>query len=51
MATIAEYGSNRGGERREEQPTFVFKEIAHLCAPGQDELRDIFDDLGLVLGR
>lgn len=31
--------------------TFVFEEVAHARAPGQDDLRDILDDLGLLLGR
>ena len=30
---------------------FIFKEVAHACSPGEDELGDIFDDLGLVFGR
>ena len=31
--------------------TFVFKKIAHSSASGKDKLRNIFDDLGLLLGR
>lgn len=31
--------------------TFVFKKVAHPGAPGQDQLGDILDNLGLVLGR
>lgn len=31
--------------------TFVLEEIAHARAPSQHELRDILNDLGLVLGR
>jgi hypothetical protein len=29
-------------------PTFVFQEVAHASAASEDELRDVFDDLGLV---
>jgi hypothetical protein len=32
-------------------PTFVFQEVAHASAAGEDELRDVFDNLGLVFGR
>ena len=32
-------------------PTFVLEEVAHACAAGEDKLRDVFDDLGLVFGR
>lgn len=31
--------------------TFVFEEIAHACPSGQNQLRDIFDDLCFVLRR
>lgn len=31
--------------------TFVFEEVAHAGAPRENELRDILDDLCLVLGR
>jgi len=30
---------------------FVLEKIAHAGTAGEDELRDIFDDLGFVLGR
>ena len=30
--------------------TFIFQEIAHPCPPCQHELRDILNDLGLLLG-
>lgn len=30
--------------------TLVFQEVAHACAPGQDSLSDILDDLGLIFG-
>jgi hypothetical protein len=33
------------------ESTFVFKEIAHARPPGQDKLRDIFDDFGFVFWR
>ena len=33
------------------RPTFVLEKIAHTSAAGEDELRDIFDDLGLLFGR
>ena len=29
--------------------TFVLEEVAHARAAGEDELRDVFDNLGLVL--
>lgn len=32
-------------------PTFVFKKVAHACATSEDQLRDILDDLGFILGR
>lgn len=32
------------------QGTFVFKEIAHFRASGQNKLGDIFDDFGLLSG-
>lgn len=31
-------------------PTFVLEEVAHARAAGEDELRDVLDDFGLVLG-
>jgi hypothetical protein len=31
-------------------PTFVLQEVAHASAAGEDELRDVFDNLGLVFG-
>jgi hypothetical protein len=31
-------------------PTFILQEIAHASATGEDELRDILDDFGLVFG-
>ena len=31
--------------------TFVFEEIAHASASREHELRDVFDDFRLVLGR
>ena len=31
--------------------TFVLEEVAHAGSAGEDELRDVLDDLGLVLGR
>jgi hypothetical protein len=31
--------------------TFVFQKVAHACASREDNLRDIFDDLGFFLGR
>jgi hypothetical protein len=30
--------------------TFILEEVAHAGAAGEDELRDVFDDLGLVFG-
>jgi hypothetical protein len=30
--------------------TFILQEVAHAGAAGEDELRDVFDDFGLVLG-
>lgn len=33
------------------EATFIFKKIAHSCASGENKLRDIFDDFGLLLGR
>jgi hypothetical protein len=30
--------------------TFILQEVAHASAAGEDELRDVFDDLGLVFG-
>jgi hypothetical protein len=30
--------------------TFVLEEVAHARAAGEDELRDVFDNLGLVFG-
>jgi hypothetical protein len=27
--------------------TFIFEKVAHLCAPGEDELCYVFDDFGL----
>ena len=33
------------------QRTFVLKKVAHARASSEHELRDILDDLGLVLGR
>lgn len=32
------------------EQTFILKEVAHARAAGQDQLRDILDNLGLVLG-
>ena len=31
-------------------PTFILQEIAHAGTAGEDELRDVLDDFGLVLG-
>jgi hypothetical protein len=31
--------------------TLVLKEVAHPCPPGEDKLRDILHNLGLILGR
>jgi hypothetical protein len=31
-------------------PTFVLEEVAHARAAGEDELRDVLDDFGLVFG-
>lgn len=31
--------------------TSVFEEVTHACAAGEDELGDVLDDFGLVLGR
>jgi hypothetical protein len=31
--------------------TFVLEEVAHASAAGEDELGDVFDNLGLVFGR
>ena len=31
--------------------TSIFEKITHACAAGEDELGDVLDDLGLVLGR
>lgn len=31
--------------------TFVFKEVAHARSSGENQLRDVLDDLRLVLGR
>lgn len=31
--------------------TFVFDEVAHARPAGEDELRDVLDDFGLVLRR
>jgi hypothetical protein len=30
--------------------TFILQEVAHARAAGEDELRDVFDNLGLVFG-
>lgn len=30
--------------------TFVLEEVAHARAAGEDELRNVFDDFGLVFG-
>lgn len=32
------------------RPTFVLQEVAHARPTRQDELGDVLDDLGLVLG-
>lgn len=31
-------------------PTFVLQKVAHARAAGEDELGDVFDNLGLVFG-
>ena len=36
---------------RSNPPTFVFEKIAHASSTGENELRDVLDDFGLVLGR
>lgn len=35
----------------DQDDTFVLEEVAHARAPRQDQLRDVLDDLGLILGR
>lgn len=41
----AEFGSFPGNL------TFVLQKIAHACASGQDQLRDVLDDLGFLSRR
>ena len=31
--------------------TLVLEKVAHPCSTGEDELGDVFDDLGFRLGR
>ena len=40
-----------GAAETDGRRTLVLKEVAHARAASKDELRDVLDDLGLVLGR